>query len=40
MAPDKLLPLLTHLLDHEGYDFLSSVTCVDYLTYKGKLRRH
>ncbi len=38
MAPDKLLPLLTHLRDREGYDFLSGVTCVDYSTYKGKAR--
>jgi len=38
VAPDKLLPLLTHLRDREGYDFLSGVTCVDYLTYKGKAR--
>jgi NADH-quinone oxidoreductase subunit D/NADH-quinone oxidoreductase subunit C/D len=38
VAPDKLLPLLTHLRDSEGYDFLSGVTCVDYLNYKGKAR--
>ena len=38
VAPDKLLPLLTHLRDREGYDFLSGVTCVDYSTYKGKAR--
>ena len=38
VAPDKLLPLLTHLRDKEGYDFLSSVTCVDYSAYKGKAR--
>ena len=38
VAPDKLLALLAHLRDREGYDFLSSVTCTDYLTYKGKLR--
>jgi NADH-quinone oxidoreductase subunit D/NADH-quinone oxidoreductase subunit C/D len=38
VAPDKLLPLLTHLRDSEGYDFLSGVTCVDYSAYKGKLR--
>jgi NADH-quinone oxidoreductase subunit D/NADH-quinone oxidoreductase subunit C/D len=38
VAPDKLLPLLTYLRDNEGYDFLSGVTCVDYLTYKGKAR--
>jgi NADH-quinone oxidoreductase subunit C/D len=38
VAPDKLLPLLTHLRYREGYDFLSSVTCVDYSAYKGKAR--
>lgn len=38
VAPDKLLALLTHLRDGEGYDMLSSVTCVDYSAYKGKLR--
>jgi NADH-quinone oxidoreductase subunit D/NADH-quinone oxidoreductase subunit C/D len=38
VAPDKLLPLLTHLRDREGYDFLSGVTCVDYSAYKGKAR--
>ena len=38
VAPDKLLPLLTYLRDKEQYDLLSSVTCVDYSTYKGKLR--
>ena len=38
VAPDKLLPLLQHLHDTESYDFLSSVTCVDYSAYKGKLR--
>ena len=38
VAPDKLIALLLHLRDHEGYDFLSSVTCVDYSTYKGKAR--
>jgi NADH/F420H2 dehydrogenase subunit C len=38
VAPDKLLALLTHLRDNEGYDFLSNVTAVDYQTYKGKLR--
>jgi NADH-quinone oxidoreductase subunit C/D len=39
VAPDKLLPLLTHLRDVEGYDFLSSLTCTDYLTYAGKNRK-
>ncbi len=38
VEPDKLLSLLQHLRDRESYDFLSSVTCVDYSTYKGKLR--
>ncbi len=38
VAPDKLLSLLTHLRDEEEYDFLSSLTCVDYLTYGGKKR--
>ncbi|MEX1019959.1 MAG: NADH-quinone oxidoreductase subunit C [Litorilinea sp.] len=38
VAPDKLIPFLTYLRDEEGYDFLSSVTCVDYSAYKGKLR--
>ena len=38
VAPDKLLNLCTHLRDAEGYDLLSSVTCVDYQAYKGKLR--
>ena len=38
VAPAKLLAFLTHLRDVEGYDFLSSVTCVDYSAYKGKAR--
>ena len=38
VAPDKLTEFLTYLRDHEGYDFLSSVTCTDYSAYKGKLR--
>jgi NADH-quinone oxidoreductase subunit D/NADH-quinone oxidoreductase subunit C/D len=38
VAPDKLIPLLTHLRDKEGYDFLSSVTAVDYSAYGGKAR--
>ena len=37
VAPEKLIPFLTHLRDEEGYDFLSSVTCTDYSAYKGKL---
>ncbi len=36
--PEKLVDLLTHLRDSEGYDFLSSVTCVDYSAYGGKMR--
>lgn len=38
VAPEHLLAYLTHLRDNEGYDFLSSVTAVDYSAYKGKLR--
>lgn len=38
VAPEKLLALLTHLRDREGYDLLSSLTCVDYSAYKGKIR--
>ncbi len=38
VAPDKLLSLLTHLRDKQGYDFLSNLTCTDYSAYKGKLR--
>ncbi len=38
VAPDKLIALLTHLRDKEAYDFLSNLTCVDYLTYGGKQR--
>ncbi|MCX6045072.1 MAG: NADH-quinone oxidoreductase subunit D [Chloroflexi bacterium] len=38
VAPDKLIALLTHLRDQESYDFLSSVTCVDYSAYAGKAR--
>ena len=38
VAPDKLIDLLTHMRDSEGYDYLSSVTCTDYLSYKGKNR--
>jgi len=34
----KLLPFLTYLRDHEGYDYLSNLSCVDYSAYKGKLR--
>ncbi len=38
VAPDKLIEFLTYLRDQESYDFLSSVTAVDYSAYKGKLR--
>ncbi len=38
VAPEKLIALLTHLRDKEQYDFLSNLTCVDYLTYGGKQR--
>ena len=38
VAPDKLIALLTHLRDKEQYDFLSNLTCVDYLNYGGKQR--
>jgi NADH:ubiquinone oxidoreductase subunit D/NADH:ubiquinone oxidoreductase subunit C len=38
VAPAKLLDLLTHLRDSEGYDFLSNLTCVDYKSYGGKAR--
>ena len=30
VAPDKLLALAQHLRDHEGYDYLSMVTSVDW----------
>ncbi len=36
VAPDKLVDLAKHLRDKEGYDLLSNVTGVDYLTYKGR----
>jgi len=39
VAPDKILDVLNHLRDKESYDFLSSVTCVDYAGYKGKQRK-
>lgn len=38
VAPDQLIALLTHLRDKEQYDFLSNLTCVDYLNYSGKQR--
>lgn len=39
VAADKIHDVLTHLRDKEGYDFLSSVTCVDYQGYNGKQRK-
>jgi NADH-quinone oxidoreductase subunit D/NADH-quinone oxidoreductase subunit C/D len=33
VAPDKLLALAQYLRDHEGYDFLSMVTSVDWPSY-------
>ncbi|MEZ4633970.1 MAG: NADH-quinone oxidoreductase subunit D [Caldilineaceae bacterium] len=39
VAPDKLIDLLTYLRDQQGYDFLSNLTCTDYLTYNGKQRK-
>jgi NADH-quinone oxidoreductase subunit C/D len=39
VAPSKILDVLAHLRDKEGYDFLSSVTCVDYQGYNGKQRK-
>jgi NADH-quinone oxidoreductase subunit C/D len=39
VAVDKLIELLTYLRDKQGYDFLSSVTCTDYLNYNGKNRK-
>ena len=38
VAPEKLTALLIHLRDKEQYDFLSNVTCTDYLNYGGKQR--
>ncbi len=38
IAPDRILDVLTHLRDAQGYDFLSNLTCVDYQGYGGKLR--
>ncbi len=38
VAPDKLIALLTHLRDQEAYDFLSSVTAVDYSAYGARAR--
>jgi len=38
VSPANLLSVLAHLRDAEQYDLLSSVTCVDYLNYGGKLR--
>jgi NADH/F420H2 dehydrogenase subunit C len=39
IAPDRIIDVLTHLRDVEQYDFLSSLTCVDYEGYKGKARK-
>ncbi len=36
VARDKLLEFSTYLRDQAGYDFLSNVTGVDYLGYKGR----
>ena len=33
VAPDKLLDLAYYLRDHQGYDYLSMVTSVDYPSY-------
>ena len=38
IAADQLLETLIHLRDQDGFDFLSSVTCTDYLSYQGKNR--
>jgi NADH-quinone oxidoreductase subunit D/NADH-quinone oxidoreductase subunit C/D len=38
VAPDKIIEFLTHLREVEGYDLLSSLTCVDYSAYQGKAR--
>lgn len=35
---DRLLAVLAHLRDADGYDFLSNLTCTDYLSYQGKDR--
>ena len=35
---ERLLAALTHLREQDGFDFLSSVTCTDYLSYQGKAR--
>ncbi len=36
--PESLRDVLLHLRDQAGFDFLSSVTCTDYLAYGGKQR--
>ncbi len=38
VAAEQLPAVLTHLRDRDGFDFLSSVTCTDYLSYQGKAR--
>ncbi len=34
--PDKLVELAQYLRDHEGFDYLSSLTAVDYLGFKDR----
>ena len=34
VAPGELLSILTYLKQNEGFDFLSDITCVDYLHYR------
>ena len=36
VAPDRFIDTLTHLRDEEGYDYLSSVTGVDYLSFRAE----
>ncbi|HIC89667.1 MAG TPA: NADH-quinone oxidoreductase subunit D [Anaerolineae bacterium] len=36
VSPEKLVELGVHLRNNEGYDYLSSVTGVDYLGYPGR----
>lgn len=38
VAPDRLLEVLRYLRDEAGFDFLSNLTCTDYLSYQGKTR--
>jgi NADH-quinone oxidoreductase subunit C len=37
VAPEYLRDVAAYLRDHEGYDFLSDVTAIDYLGYVGEL---